>query len=395
MTFRTTGQNATCIRPAFTLPELLVVVTVTLILMSILVQASTIITTTVSEAKAQGDFVGQERMAIAVMRRDLQCDHFIEEDSNSGPSKGRRLSDQRSDVALMSADNRSIIGYKPPRSGYFWAKAPGADSIDNFDEGYDGQFFSSRSGNHFMQFTVILPGGAPSDTLTANIPSQPPPIRPITSTCAEVAYFLVLNGKTPSGINYYKLIRRQRIAARNTDDAPAYVQLLNSSGAPKDDPPEVAAVTGNSGNFNVLNLNDLSFLANRFGVIIAQKPIGGDPAIPTAYRTGEDVLHNHVLSFQLMFKGTAAAGVTWPRPFGLTNTYFPYDTLPFDGEYDTGDESLVRTVSTGTNRNLAGSSQGTNSSRLKPIRLTGVQITLRCWNPINRQTRQTTTAVDL
>lgn len=392
MISRTAGRSATRARAAFTLPELLVVVTVTLVLMSILVQASTIITNTVSEAKAQGDFVGQERMAIAIMRRDLQCDHFLEDDGNPSVTRGRKVSDYRLDGGVsLSADQKSILGYKPPKSGYFCAKAPGAAATgDNIIEGTDASGFdSSRSGNHFMQFTVVMRGGAPSDTMTADIPFQNANLT--TATCAEVAYFLVYNGTTPNGIKYYKLIRRQRIAARNDDDAPAYAQILNRT-SPQvtdvNDPPEVVATTGTIGNFKMLTLSDLTVLGNR----VPRAQI-------TNSRIGEDVLHNYVTSFQLMFKGSGRGegNTQWPRPFSTTNTYYPYDTLPFDGEYDTGELSLLTmpTSSTANNPNLAGSATGSNTSRLKPIRLTGVQITLRCWNPANRQTRQTTTAVDL
>ena len=382
MTSRTPARPAN--RAAFTLPELLVVVTVTLILMSILVQASTIITSTVSAAKAQGDFVGQERMAIAVMRRDLQADHFLEEDGK--PNQGRRLSDQRTDQA--TASGTQIMGYKPPLSGYFWASAKGVDNVSNFDEGTDSSgFTSSRSGNHIMQFTIVLPGGAPENTLNADIPFQS--TAATTGTCAEVAYFLVSNGTTPTGIAKYKLIRRQRIAARNKDDQPAYRTILNSFTTAQiqaTDPPEVMAATGTVGNFNVFNLHDLSQAGNRFGSVSIPR------AAISTHRVGEDVLHNHVISFELKFTGSGRTETNgpWPRPFGLptNNTDYPFDTLPFDGNYDTGDETLNATAGLAT-------SASNQSNPIKPIRITGVQIRLRYWNPSNRQTRQTTTVVDL
>lgn len=364
------SRSAARSRAAFTLPEMLVVVTITLILMSILVQASTIITSTVSAAKSQGDFVGQERAALAVMRRDLQFDHFIEEDGNLSPTKGRKLSDWRSDQAVVAG--AAIKGYKPPKSGYFWASAKPTDGATNIDEGQDGEFTSSsRSGNHFMQFTVVTPGGSPDQTITADIPMGNTNV--ITGTCAEVAYFLFPNGQTPGGTAKYKLVRRQRLAARNLDDDPAYRQLLNQSGAPATDPPEVVACRHDGTRFDMFNMNELTLLGNR----VARAPI-------TTHRVGEDVLHYHVTSLEFKFTGS---GSGWPRAANV-NTDFPYDTLPFDGDYDTGDESLI-----GAATNLASNSN--TGGRIKPIRITGVQIRLRCWNPSTRSTRQSTIAVDL
>ncbi|MDY3559495.1 type II secretion system GspH family protein [Gemmata sp. JC673] len=404
MTSRTIHRPARRGRAAFTLPELLVVVTVTLILMSILVQATTIITNTVSEAKAQGDFVGQERMAIAVMRRDLQLDHFLEEDGK--PNLGRKVSDQRIDQATVV---NGLLTYKPPRSGYFWVYAPPAKSRTgwtydpsqpptwNVEEGDDNAGFgSSRAGSHFMQFTIVVPGGAPQNTLTADVPMGDPNV--ITGTCAEVAYFLERHNppRTTSGLagapEVYKLIRRQRLAARNTDDDPAYESILKSYlGAPKNMPPadplEVIACSYDSGQtrYDVLNLNNLTPRGSR----LVRQSISN-------YRIGEDVLHNYVTSFELKFTGPQTGGVSylapatgniWPRPFNLGNTDYPYDALPFNGEYDTGDESLRAPA------NLATAT--VTGPVLKPIRITGIQIRLRCWNPSNKQTRQTTTAVEL
>lgn len=396
MTSRTRDRHAT--RAAFTLPEMLVVITVTLILMSILVQASTVITSTVSEAKAQGDFVSQERMALAVMRRDLQYDHFLDEDTK--PNQGRKVSDQRSDFATKSGT--TITGYKPPRSGYFWASARPAqlqgtpyNAADpntwSVEEGTDTSGFgSSRSGNHFIQFTVVLPGGSPENTLTATTPD---PVNGASTnqfigTCAEIAYYLEPNLTTPGGVPKYKLIRRQRLVARNTDDAPAYTQILNKTTAPvvspATDPAEVMVVTGNVGSFQMRHMGEMPTLGNRlFGTL----PPGGQRTAITTHRVGEDVLHNHVTSFELKFTGSSADG-SWPRPFAQ-NTDYPYDTLPYNGEYDTGEDALLANATA----NLA--TNASRDGRIKPIRITGVQIRLRCWNPSNRQTRQTTTVVDL
>lgn len=397
-----TERTASRDRRAFTLPELLVVVTVTLVLMSILVSASGIITATISNAKAQGDFVAQERATLAILRRDLQYSHFLDEDAK--PNHGRRLSDQH--TQNMTVSGSTIAGYKPPKYGYFWASSrpavstqlsdwvPGNSATWNFKEGDDAEGFnSSRSANHFLQFTIILPGGEPVSTLTADVPYGNPSnssAYPITGTCAEVAYFLSPNGTTPAGVPKYKLIRRQRLAARNEDDRPAYEQLLNSSNVAADDPPEVMAAAPrmpltNPAQFDMFDLNRLTLLGNR----VSRQSL-------SAHRTGEDILNHNVTSFEIKFTGPKATGVAWqteagtewPRSFSSINTDYPYDNLPFDGDYDTTD---VNAVSSTTNLATASNQTG----RLKPIRITGAMIRLRCWNPSIKTTRQSTLTVDL
>lgn len=402
-------------RRAFTLPELLVVITITLILMGILVTASGIITDTITSAKAQGDLVSQERMALAALKRDLEAAHFLDEDGK--PNQGRGVSDQRTDQMQLTGGgpNQRITGYLPPRSGYFKAFSPAPQNIPfsagdpnswNFDEGGDTYGQSSRSGNHYLQFTVVLSGGAPENTVAADVPFGNPrgsAAYPIIGTAAEVAYFLVPDGTTPSGIGKFKLIRRQRLAARNADDAPAYRALLNSINPTTPAPAlpnldadvrEVVAVAAGGGptNFTMLNLSDLTLDANRLAAGAARpQPIGG----ATAVRLGEDVVLSNVISFEVKFTGSSGAaagftgGNTWPTPFANGNTDFPYDNLPFNGFYDT----FTRQGNWSVPANL-GSTTNTGGT-LKPIRLTGAQVRLRVWNPSTKKTRQTTVAVKL
>ncbi|MFM8272538.1 MAG: PilW family protein [Gemmata sp.] len=375
-------------RRGFTLVELMVTLTVVLMMMTILTVASSIAAETFRAAKVQGDFVTQERAALAVLRRDLQYRHFLDEDGK--PNLGQRLSDQRLDYLRVSGGK--LTGYTPPKSGYFSAESTPIDNVFNFDEGADSDtFYSSRSGNHALQFTIIVPGGAPEDTLAADVPYQNPlnsAAYPIVGRAAEVAYFLVPNGTTPNGINKYKLIRRQRLCAFNGDDKPAYQTILNSCGAAPADPPEVMAATYSGNKFAVFNLNDLTFAGNR--LVRAAIPV-------TGLRYGEDVLLSNVTSFEVKFTGTAAPGINWPRPFvaatGTANTDYPYDTLPFNGRYDTFSQAAGWDTVTATSSNLATSANPNGA--LKPVRITGVSIRLRCWNPKSKSSRQSTLAVDL
>ncbi len=391
-------------RGGFTLVELMVTITIVLIMMSILAVASSIAAETFRGAKVQGDFVAQERAALAVLRRDLTYRHFLEEDGK--PNLGRKLSDQRLDKLYVDPATGRLAGYKPPKSGYFYAEsrpAPTAlagnpafwdataSGTWNWYENQDGEGFnSSRSGNHVLQFTIITPGGAPEDTLTADVPFQNPlgsSGYPIIGRAAEVAYFLVPNGQTPNGVGKYKLVRRQRLAAFNDDDRPAYSSLLANQAVPITDSSEVMAV--NSGT-TVLHLNDLTLAARRLGGSLAPAR-----AAITAYRVGEDVLLTNVTSFEIKFTGTAN-GIVWPTPFVNGNTDYPYDNLPFDGKYDTFHQFKgVPTVSPDWDLTTNLASATNTAGTLKKIRITGVSIRLRCWNQNSKGSRQTTIQVDL
>jgi hypothetical protein len=129
-------------------------------------------------------------------------------------------------------------------------------------------------------------------------------------------------------------------------------------------------------------------------------PYGGG-GTPSA-RFGADKLMSNILSFEIKFTGVASPTLGanfWPRPFP-GNTDAPYDTLPFDGNFDTF-STQANTPATppapAVNWNLATNlaTTGTVARPLKQIRITGVQIRLRAYDPKTRSTRQTTLIVNL
>ncbi len=436
-------------RAGFTLPELLVVMLVTIILMSIVVGATSLGGQISGESRAKGRLMDQQRVAMSVLTRDLQLPHFLDE------NKSRlRVSDYRTDQLRIDPATKRIAGFdasgrptgfKPPRGGYFLAYSPPVDAnptsplSTNFYEGADGDGFdSSRSGNHFVQFTIIVPGGAPQDTLTADVPYLNSPSTtayPITFHAAEVAYFLVDSGrKTPGGVKLYDLIRRQRGCAMNQYDAPEYAKLLNNipttGPAPtmaKDDPIQVVAAFDqnatsppNTGpaKYKVSSLTDLTLSANRFGN--AAVPYSAPYAPINTLRVGDDVLLTNVTSFELKYTGPQAnvtwtaqgasdpKSFTWPRPFvpppspspPQPNSDYPHDSLPFDGYFDTFHQlrSPQAPLDWDDAQNLAPNRitpPGVQIGALKPIRITGVLIRLRCWDPKSKSSRQTTREVNL
>lgn len=346
MTRRTRTRRGT------TLVELMVAAAMSIMVMWLLTWCYQQGLASFSNTKAHGDLMDQERMVTSVMTRDLKADHFLEEDGK--PNRGRRVRDQRLDQG----------GYTPPRSGFFWAKSP---LNSGFDEGIDGDSFqSTRSTSHALQLTVILPGGPPENMFNADVPIYG---APLYGRAAEVTYFLSPSGRSPGGYQLYNLIRRQRLCALTTDDAPAYNQKLKDLAVQPADATEVMAVT-NASPPTILTLGNLTVPANRLPQPFV--PIG------TTYRLGEDILMSNVTSLEIKFAGSGFTTVTpsnptgtWPEAFP-GNSDYPYGNLPANGQFDTG-------------------SPNTSAK----VRITGAMIRLRAYESRTRITRQTTFVVDL
>jgi hypothetical protein len=114
----------------------------------------------------------------------------------------------------------------------------------------------------------------------------------------------------------------------------------------------------------------------------------------------------NVISFEVKLTGPQANvgqnafpsdpnSVYWPRPLsggaGQANSDYPYDYLPFNGEFDTyyqanNWQSQVASAPTAA----APTANTALAYPLKPIRITGIQIRLRSYDPKNQTTRQTT-----
>ena len=388
-------------RRGFTLPELLVAMLAALIMMSIVGGALSLAGGMVSESRAKGKMTDQQRMAMSVMAFDLRLPHFLEDGK---PNGRQRVSDQRTDLAVEYKDTSTgkamWRGYTPPRAGYFFAYSAPVDGSNHFDEGADTDGFRSSRSNHAIQFTAIVPGGAPQDTLTADVPFMNSPKSasyPLTFHAAELAYFLRPNGfQTPGGLKLYDLIRRQRCCALNQYDAAEYSKIVNAipttgtSAMAKTDPPEVIATvdrnTTGSGpaNFEVFDLGKLTLAANR-----------GPRTAITSHRIGDDVLLSNVTSLEFKFTGSSSIG--WPRLPLAGNTDYPFDTLPLIGSNSTYTYDTFTTLQGDWNeaQYLAGSSKDTGVAPVKPIRLTRVLIRIRCWDPKSKTSKQTSLEVDL
>jgi len=388
-------------RTGFTLPEVLVVTVLFLIIMGILAECFRLMSDGLRNAKAQGDMMDQQKMVMTILRNDLSKPFFLEDDTK--PNQGQRLRDLRYDQFVAPA-GQPITGCIPPRGGYFRAYSPRIDNVINIDEGADANgIASSRSVNHFLMFTVLLPGGAPQNTFTADVPY---PNGRLISQQAEVAYFWVQRGQTSTGVRYGDLIRRVRIAAR-ADDAQAYQLALTTAVtpvAPTNQPPDptpgdVVAVNGNNPP-GIRTLIDLTDPANRLANPTLPLPTLPTPPLPTIAagpRIGEDILLSNVTSFEIKFAGIpspsmATQGIIWPTPFA-TNSDFPFDNLPFDGQFDTFHRFTPAGAEWYRPTNLATTPPST--APLKPIRILAIMVRLRTWDQKSKNSRQTTLIVDL
>jgi hypothetical protein len=346
------------------------------------------------QARAQADLTSQQRMFTQMITRDLEADHFESED-NDKPNGGKRVRDQwLHQIKPDPADPTKFTGYKPPKRGYFRAGSFPIDNVNNISEGSDLVADSSRSTNHFLQFTVILQGGSNFQQFSAEVPANQR--AQYFGTAAEVTYFLYPTGEKLNG-NYplYDLYRKQRLVARNTEDATAFNPAIQNalSLTPPDNVAEVMVLKGNQ----IATLEDLTVPQGPYAA--TYRLTAFTPNAAGSARFGEDKLLSNVLSFEIKFTGNGILpdGTPWPRPFATPNTDYPYDTLPFDGNFDTfsqqADQPGMPVIPWNSMTNLA--TQTNTTLPLKQIRITGVQIRLRTFDTKTRSTRQTTVIVDL
>ncbi|MCS6866941.1 MAG: hypothetical protein RMJ56_13090 [Gemmataceae bacterium] len=309
------------------------------------------------QARAQAELMAGERTVITLLTRDLKQNMFLSEDNK--PNQGRRLSDQT--LGLLDGT------YTSPQGGYFHARSTRPGQTEAIDaEGFE----SVRCVDHYLAFTAILPGGANHQQFGAELlPGGPQ----VFGTAAEILYFLVPSGQTPGGTPLFNLYRQQRLVANSTDDATFFNRkiagLLQTVGPlPL---PDARSALSESLALKPLPSMEIATLRDLANPTLRRLPY--QPLAPTSFRYGEDLLMSNVLSFEVKFTGprrVLGSNIEWPTP-PERNTDYPYDFLPGDGEFDT------------------------QANPVKPLRITGVQIRLRAYEPQTRVTRQTTVVIDL
>lgn len=423
-------------RRGVTLVEMLVATAMCILGMWMLTWMFQQATASFSLANAQATLTSQERMVTTIMTRDLEANRFPEDDERATAS-GRRY--QR----LSDYDSRRPIGgyflagsFCPDNVGTYRE----GDPVYNYADSYG--FESTRAGNHFIQFTAIRPD-EPGNRVVAEVPAQTG--RTIAGTAVEVSYFLVdTKQTTTTGAKLYDLMRVQRLVALNTHDKadyerdvviPAYTAgdvvhevMVTSPPDPTTTPAPTPArmhTLAQLSAFQGFGNPGVPGASPRFNpfpapvVPPAPKPFGG-ARDTSSRRYGEDRLLSNVLSMEIKYTGPLNRGLrddlasaawplppapngssmnqhspsVWPRPFdpyvnpttGGTypgNKDFPYDFLPYDGQYDTA-------TTTGPVVPVSGGGQ---KATREYIQITGVQIKIRAL--FGTTARQTTIIVAL
>lgn len=421
-------RNTSNRRAAFTLVELMVSAAVCVLIMAILTQAFVISTDTMRQLKATGDMQDQLRAAAVVIRDDLQQNRFAPEDAK--PNKGLKLSDQRLDQLFPSGT--TVTGWTPPVGGFFRARCS-----PSFIEGYDNDGLASHRASggqrtgHYLHFTSIRPGGREQDTYSATVPG----VGTISSPAAEIAIFL---DPTPAGntggMPYYNLVRRQRLVGLN---------ILDAARLPRSDSSVVSIYTDNSSGAPIDRVNTLATITNPLvrlggesaGLNSPLTSLSGDRNLSASpNRPGDDILLSFVTSFEVKLIWVAATAVGTrngprdPRGFvtnpiapttlnsanqldtentagpGSQTTDSPYDTLPRDSTnsgfvgqfvFDTWTTSLAGWDA--NNPPTLPPGQAVNTANAIPLRLRvkGVKIVLRVWDPKLKLARQMTIIQDL
>lgn len=181
-------------RSGFTLVELLVAASLTILIMAILGTAFQLSLGTLSQLKSAGDLADRLRSAENVIRKDLESAHFpAGQIDSAGDSPGKlRISDLTG-------------GLKPP-GGYF--KITGGAGIS---EGFDADGFNStRAVDNTLAMTIVRTGNNPSDFFSDNASS---------SRFGEVLWTLSANPSKIGGVDTYTLYRYQKLYADATQFA--------------------------------------------------------------------------------------------------------------------------------------------------------------------------------
>jgi len=343
-------------RPGFTLVELMVSAAICVIIMTILAVCFQTGIDAMREMRSAGDMTDQLRAAGEVMKRDFLADHFLPAENVPGVlNQGRRLSDYQFQAGATAAS---------VRGGFYQISSPAS-----FIEGQDGNGFNSTRADpvstgtpqgHTVWFTSVLPGGSEANVYSAVSPAATGQL--YSSQAAEICYFLAGFGTSPNtptgsanGIPTYNLYRRQRLVAMDTITQAALQQA-------------VAADTSAAEVFSLYQPPMGTPTVNTMADVPANG--GKRPAFPSvlssANRYGDDILLSNVISFEVKPTWQPTTSIT-PFP---ANSDYPYDNLAaFSNQFDT-------------------------ATTPPAIRVVGIQIRVRVYDPKLKTARQATYVFD-
>ena len=356
-------------RRGYTLVEVMVALGLSVLTMWLLAEAFRIGLEMIGQARAQANLMTQLHAVGDIFHRDLVVAHPFLPDDNR-PNRGLRLSDQRLD--LLTATGQ---GWTPPPGGFFHIISPDSHALPD-REGLN--IYSAT--NHALHFTAILPEND-RNPYCAQLNFGPRGIRTLESRAAEIAYFLVYTGGVtgPGGTRLYQLVRRQRLVALD-DFHRASLQVPANYGS------LIAVDTATN---QPLTLKQIRHPSQRLPLSPATVPANPPLVLPVndpAY--GTDILLSNVLSFEVRVdwdpnpNGTLNSSNP-PRPFSV-NTEYPYDNLTANAGRN---PALPATFDTWHDEQ---DWQRAFATLPLAIRVRGIQVSVRVFDPKTRAVRQNT-----
>jgi prepilin-type N-terminal cleavage/methylation domain-containing protein len=325
------------IRAGFTLVEMMVAMALSLGIMLILTEAFRISLDFVRSANSTGIMIAQLNGVGNTFKQDFQYEFFLSDDNK--PNGGVKLSDQPAGTS--------------PSGGYFQiVNTPAITSVND----QDGILVNTA--NHSIQFTAVLPGGTDQNqfTLTSfngNI---------YTSRAAIISYFLVPSGTTsPGGSQLFTMYRHVRLIAVSSDDLTSLaIKPGDNNAAPGGGTYYSEVVVAQS----ATGYTTPHYLQSLNSAPVDRSPPNGIYYPPGSARFGDDILASNVLSFEAL--------PWWDG--NSSSRQFPASS---DGPYDN--------LSSVTNPVF-----DTGSAGPPTIRVKGLQITVRVYDPRMKQARQNT-----
>ena len=393
-------------RTGFTLVELMVAMALSLFLMSILAEAFAVSMDTFRGLRAIGDMQDTLRNGLRQMRDDLSLPHF---------EGNRKLSDNG-------------FWMEPRREGFFYMKGSAPTS-----EGLDGNNLqSSRATDHVMHFAVRKQGFRPPDYFTVGPFATTPPINPagsppshyvpannpletfygnlnpstntayISSQWAEVAYLMrpmppaTTGGPAPTTpettatgtpITLYNLYRAQVLMLPYRDG----VQIQSITTATTGDlQPGSAYLTRMSESItNFLSPNDVALSTSR----------GFNPNAANPNANQVSLVCTNVISFQVrLLVQQRAPGISAndsnivKEP--IQSTVYLDDMKNYIFSTNPNDPAIDTSTATLPNWAVPNANGPPLTAPLPlvppPLRIMGVQIRLRVYDPASGQARQNT-----
>ena len=365
-------------RRGYTLVEVMVALGLSVLTMWLLAEAFRIGLEMIGQARAQANLMTQLHAVGDIFHRDLVVAHPFLPDDNR-PNRGLRLSDQRLD--LLTATGQ---GWTPPPGGFFHIISPDSDALPDPDR--EGLKIYTAT-NHALHFTAILPENDRNPFCAFG----PAGIRPIESRAAEIAYFLVNTGGVtgPDGNPLYQLVRRQRLVA--LDDTYRSSLWVPPGGVVPVNYTSLIAGDFTTGPWTLKQIRHPSRRLPLNPVNVPPDPLSASPplVLPVNDRAyGMDILLSNVLSFEVRVdwdpnpNGTLYSSNP-PRPFPV-NTEYPYDNLTANAGRN---PALPATFDTWHDEQ---DWQRAFATLPLAIRVRGIQVSVRVFDPKTRAVRQNT-----